>query len=163
MTLIAQIKEWAKAHSTLPDEELAASDAGYAERIGLPTLAALIRLRSDLERTPRGRALSAEYITPLVHVATGEATERMRVITGDERVSCPSGIGAVPSLLMEREYQVVTVEQAVALCDEWSASRGHSAPSIRSACARGDLPAELRGKVWYITIADLRDWAMQRR
>ncbi len=57
------------------------------------------------------------------------------------------------------QHQAIPIGQAVEICATWGAARGHSAPALRAACASGDLPAELRGKTWYIRVAALREWA----
>jgi hypothetical protein len=160
-TIAEAVAAWRDARNEAPDDSLDTLDAMHAASCGLQVLAALLRTRNELGRTARGRAVAEEWITPLIHVAVGEATERLQVVAGEDSIRCPAGVGADPGRVLERERQRVTVEEAAAMCEEWETRRGHSAPAIRSACASGALPAELRGKVWYIEVAALREWASE--
>lgn len=159
MTIIETIRAWNAERNNVRDDVLTALDTRYAARLGLPALAALLDATAHIERAA-GRMTASEVLAalaPALQAARGEATERIRLVTGDDRLGVP-GLGAIPHALLERDERRVTATEAAALCDGWGATRGHSAPVIRAACGRGELPGELRGKVWYVRVADLREW-----
>lgn len=105
---------WARVRAQAPDEDLDALDAQQCDRLGLPSLAALLRLRVALLRTMRGRAVAEEYVVPLIQVAVGEATERLRAVSGDDTVVCPVGPGRVPAVVLAFEHQTLQARQVCA-------------------------------------------------
>lgn len=84
--LRATLDEWRRVRNECTDEEVHSVDAKYADRVGLPTLAALARLLDWVERTHPDVAKEAQHA---LSIARGEAQERVRrlnprlVVPGD--------------------------------------------------------------------------------
>lgn len=154
------ITAWRRDQSIAHDEALRGIDAEHAGQLGLPGLAALLSAADRIERAagPMSAREVMAVLTPAIHAAAGEATARLRIVTGDGAARIPM-MGAEPRLLLEAELREVTVEEAVELCRGWGVGRGASAAMIRAACASGALPARLRGKTWLVRVAELDAWA----
>lgn len=96
-----RVKKWCEARNIAPDDRVYACDAAHAAAVGLPVLAALAglcdRLRTANEWISRAE-IEAE-LRPILSVAVGEGTERLRArdITS---ISVP-GVPTVPQLVLE--------------------------------------------------------------
>ena len=99
-----KLREWYQERNITPEATIYLTDGHHAEELGLPTLASLNYLLHQISQ-------AKEYISRLeietmlrttLHIATGEATERIRIALDDPREDGAPGIPEIPALLLER-------------------------------------------------------------
>jgi len=101
--VIALIKEWRATRNNAPDRDIYSLDAYYAEKLGLPALAALLQAL-DQVRTANPYVSREEVLAllrPVLSVAVGEGSERILIHSGI-REAVP-GVPTIPQRLLERD------------------------------------------------------------
>jgi hypothetical protein len=98
------LAEWIRWRNDCPEEEIYFADAMFAEKLGLPTLAALCSALDQITKaSDRIDPKEAEAILrPVLSIGLGEARERLRMAYNDESLDIP-GLPTIPSVLLERE------------------------------------------------------------
>ena len=99
-----KLREWCTKRNECPDGGLYLLDAYHAEQLGLPTLASLNYM---LDRVSRANAWLSrremeDELRKALKTATGEATERIRIVLDDPSEDGAPGIPEIPALLLER-------------------------------------------------------------
>lgn len=86
-----KVADWVQARNECDETLIHSTDSRYAHRLGLAVLSALCQLRADLERARgpmSGREVIA-HLAPIIHLATGEAQDRLRALAEDESIEIP--------------------------------------------------------------------------
>lgn len=105
MSLAALLRAWQQAHNGATEERLYLTDSRHADAAGFPVIAALCT-ELDRVRRARGPLSPGEVETAMrrvLSVAVGEASERVRILLGDESHDGVPGLPSVPRTLAERE------------------------------------------------------------
>jgi len=94
---------WRQDHNTCPEPDLCRIEARHAASLGLPTLAALYETLDCVHRAagPVSPVELEALLRPILQVARGEATERIRLILGKPANDGVPGLGMNPRRLLE--------------------------------------------------------------
>jgi hypothetical protein len=98
------LTDWITWRNDCPEEEIYSADAMFADKLRLPTLAALCSALDQITKaSDRINPKEAEAVLrPVLSIALGEARERLRMAYNHESLDIP-GISTIPSMLLERE------------------------------------------------------------
>jgi hypothetical protein len=112
------LNEWITWRNDCPEEEIYSADAMFADKLGLPTLAALCSVLDQITKaSDRIDPKEAEAILhPVLSIALGEARERLRLAYNDESLDIP-GIPTIPSVLLERRDEESMAHRASSVLD----------------------------------------------
>lgn len=97
-----ELSAWMRARNDSPDAEILLLDAEYARKIGLPTLSAIcfaIELVNEGHEWI-GKGEIVHLMRSVLSTAVGEATARVRLVTGNAGDMVP-GVPAMPVILLE--------------------------------------------------------------
>ena len=106
-----QLEAWRQERNECAEAEIWRTDARHAEALGLPALASLLAFCDAVERArrPIKPAEIMAMLGPVAQIARGEATERIRLMTGNPSHEGVPGVGAIPHRLLERGDTDLTI------------------------------------------------------
>lgn len=96
------VEAWLWARNEAKNEDVLTVDAAHARDIGFPTLSSIA---STIDLVHRGHDLITReeilnILREVLSIAVGEATERLRLVTGDPVIGAP-GVPTLPRVLLE--------------------------------------------------------------
>lgn len=84
-----KLAQWQRDRNTCDERHLSVTDSRHAYRLGLCVLSQLLLLRAEIDRAGSPYAGMGHRLAHMIHLAIGEAQDRLRRETGDETIAVP--------------------------------------------------------------------------